>query len=111
MTVSLHLCEEKLAFADGEVARRILDVKKLHPDGLQNFAMANTSSDDFAAGALAMLELLEATIGRPLNVCADSDPKLIASVEDPGGVLAISPELHAAAAATVGDPASPAPTP
>ncbi len=31
--------------------------------------------------------------------------------EDPGGVLAISPELHAAAAATVADPASSAPTP
>ena len=94
MSLSLHLCDEKLVIADGDLARRILDVKKLNPEGLQVFAIANTGTDDFAAGALAMLEMLEATLGRPLNVCADSDPKLINSVEDPGGVLAISPELH-----------------
>ena len=78
MTVSLHLCEEKLAFActmeNGEPAPpRILDRRKLHPVGVATFANTNTGSDDFAAGALAMLVLLETTVGRTLNVCHESD--------------------------------------
>lgn len=82
MSKSLHLCESNLAFAEGDVCLRKLDVKKLSPDGLQTFALANTGSEDFAAGALAMLELLEATVGRPLNVCAESDP--VAASESSG---------------------------
>jgi hypothetical protein len=82
MIVSLHLCDETVAFAqtldEESKPLRVLDVAKLNPDGLQTFALSNTGTGDFAAGALAMLELLEATLGRPLNICAESDPKLIA---------------------------------
>lgn len=81
MTVSLHLCEETLLFAaagDGGDAKpiRVLNAAKLDPAGRQAFADTNTGSNDFAEGALAMLELLEATLGRAVLICHDSDPKL-----------------------------------
>lgn len=83
MTMSLRLSDETLVFddinADGESAlARVLDAKKLNPDGLHKFMMANTGSWQFAEGALAMLEMLEATLGRATMICHETDPKVIA---------------------------------
>jgi hypothetical protein len=83
MIVSLHLCDETLDFVKNfesgvSGTARVLDAQKLSRHGLQEFAMANTGTDDFAAGALAMLEMLEATLGRAIMICHETDPKFIA---------------------------------
>lgn len=64
MSVSIHLCDKKLAFTktaeDGNSTAVLeLDVTKLK-SGIEAFALDNTGSDEFAAGALAMFTMLEA---------------------------------------------------
>lgn len=64
MSVSIHLCDKKLAFAktadDGSSTAVLeMDVEKLK-SGINAFAHENTGTDEFAAGALAMFTMLEA---------------------------------------------------
>lgn len=78
--MSLHVPDGQIVFCSDDsdpVLLRSLNGKALKPDAFEEFVLANTGTPDFAAGALAMLELIEADAGKVHPAAAENDPKAI----------------------------------
>lgn len=78
--MSLHVSDGKIAFCSDDsdpVLLRELDGKELKPAAFEEFLLANTGTPDFALGALAMLELIEADAGKVHPAAGENDPKAI----------------------------------
>ncbi len=84
--MSLHVSDGSILFMSDDaeaVLQRELNGKLLKPDAVEGFLLANTGTPDFAAGALAMLELIEADAGKVHPAAGPNDPKLKALAEQP----------------------------
>lgn len=78
--MSLHVSDGQLVFCSDDsdsVVLRSLNGKLLKPAAFEEFVLANTGTPDFALGALAMLELIEADAGKVHPAAAENDPKAI----------------------------------